>query len=181
MENTSLIWRDVVGYEGLYEVSNNGLIRTKEGKQTYTEHHGWRTWKQRVLKAKLNKKDGYYRVSLWRDGEEKTHLVHRLVAEAFIPRVEGKDYINHIDGKGNHVSNLEWCDHDENNNHMFDTDLTTINHKVKLVNLDSGENFYFRSKAKASEFLGKNHSFIHTRLKRGHTTADNFKIYEIND
>lgn len=179
MKNDSLIWRDVVGYEGIYEVSNNGLVRTKEGKTTYTEHHGVRVWKQRILKAKLSKKDGYYRVSLWKDGEEKTHLVHRLVAEAFIPKVEGKNFVNHIDGKGNHVDNLEWCDYDENNNHAFDNDLIQTNHKIKLVDINSNEEFYFRSKAKASEFLGKNHGYIHLRLKRGHTTADNFKIIEL--
>lgn len=181
MKNTSLIWRDVVGYEGIYEVSNNGLVRTKEGKTTYSKRwNTQRVWKQRILKQKVDK-ENFCRVSLWKDGKERTHLVHRLVAEAFIPRVEGKDYINHIDGDrlNNHVSNLEWCTHEENNNHAFDNDLIQTGNKIKLVNIDSGEEYYFRSQTKASEFLGRNHSYIHSRLKRGHSTADNFKIIEL--
>ena len=126
MNNNDIVWADVVGYEGIYEVSNNGLVRSKEGKKTYTDRHGWRTWKQRILKQKIDKKDKTTcRVNLWKDGKPNTYLVHRLVAESFIPKVEGKDFINHIDGSrlNNHVSNLEWVTYTENNNHAFDNRL----------------------------------------------------------
>jgi hypothetical protein len=177
--NNDIIWVDVVGYEGIYEVSNNGFIRTKEGKVTYTEHHGSRKWKQRVLKQKVSK-DNCCRVNLWKNGKEDTFLVHRLVADAFIPKIDGKDYINHIDGSrlNNHVDNLEWCNHKENNNHMFDTDLTSINHKIKLIN-ETGQEFSFRSKAKASEFLGRSHGYISRLLKDNKTETDGYKIIEL--
>lgn len=81
------IWRDVVGYEELYEVSNFGRIRTHKDKVTYTEHHGIRKWKQRIIKQKFQKRvrsEQYdARVIIWKDGKEKTFLVSRLVARAF--------------------------------------------------------------------------------------------------
>ena len=90
-------WRDVVGYEGIYEVSNKGRIRTHKYKTTYTKKHGVRHWKQRYLKDKTpNGRD--VRVALWKDGKPNYCLVHRLVAKAFIPFVKDKNCINHIYG-----------------------------------------------------------------------------------
>jgi hypothetical protein len=101
--NNDIIWKDVVAYVGIYEVSNNGQVRTKEGKTTYTKRHGIRNWKQRVLKQRSGK-DNSCRVNLWKDGTEKTFLVHRLVAKSFIPKVIDKDFINHKDG--NRLNNI---------------------------------------------------------------------------
>lgn len=170
-------WKDVVGYEGIYEVSDTGEVRTKEGKTTYTEMHGVRRWKQRILKQKVSK-DNTCRVSLWKDGKERTWLVHRLVAKAFIPEVVGKDYINHIDGSrlNNNVSNLEWCDHTENNNHAFDNDLMQTD-KIVLVNKKTKEAHYFRSKSYASQFLGMNKGYVSGQLKRGNTEFKGYSIF----
>lgn len=173
-----IIWKDVVGYEGLYEVSNTGLVRTNAQKITFTKHHGIRRWKQRVLKNKTpNGRD--VRVSLWKDGKSKDFLVHRLVADAFIPRIEGKPSINHIDGnpKNNHVSNLEWCDHHENNNHAFDNDLMSTNKKVILVDLQTGESTLFRSMAMASLFLGHKKSYLSRELKKGRSEIKGYEIF----
>ena len=172
-------WRDVVGYEGIYEVSRCGKVRTKEGKTTYSKLHGQRVWKQRVLKQKISK-DNCCRVSLWKDGKEKTWLVHRLVAKAFIPRIEGKDYVNHIDGNrlNNRVENLEWCDHSENNNHAFDNDLISTSQKIVLVNKDTKESFYFRSLAKASEHLGRSKSYLSRRFKQGRYDVEGYEVFK---
>lgn len=172
-------WRDVVGYEDIYEVSDAGDVRTKKGKVTYsTRWNTERVWKQRTLRQRTSK-DNCCRVNLWKDGKAETWLVHRLVANAFIPKLEGKDYINHIDGNrlNNHVSNLEWCDHTENNNHAFDNDLMTSNKKVILVNVKTGEPFLFRSLAKGSEFLGKNHRYLSKALKDGRNEVSGHEIY----
>ncbi|MBZ5203223.1 HNH endonuclease [Planomicrobium chinense] len=173
-----LIWKDVVGYEGIYEVSNTGEVRTHENKTTFTEMHGKRKWKQRVLKQKISK-DNTCRVNLWKDGNVQTWLVHRLVAFAFIPQVPGKDYINHIDGSrlNNHVSNLEWCTHKENNNHAFDNDLMTSNNKVVLLNGTTKEAHYFRSMAQAGEFLGKNKGYISGQIAKGQFEVEGFLIF----
>ena len=172
-------WRDVVGYEGIYEVSRCGEVRTKEGKTTFSKLHGKRVWKQRVLKQKTSK-DNTRRVSLWKNGKERTWLVHRIVAKAFIPRVKGKDFINHIDGSrlNNHVDNLEWCDHTENNNHAFDNDLMSANKKIVLVDKETKETFYFRSLAKASEFMGYHKGYLSGRLKRGKNDTKKYEIFK---
>jgi len=171
-------WKDVVGYEGIYEVSNLGQVRTHENKTTFTEKHGLRKWKQRILKQKTSK-DNCRRVSLWNDGKEQTWLVHRLVAFAFIPTIENKLFINHIDGDrlNNNVTNLEWCNHKENNNHAFDTDLMTSNIKIVLVHKVTKQPHYFRSMSKASEFLDCNNGFISGQLKRGKSKVLDYDIF----
>lgn len=172
------MWRAVVGYEGIYEVSSNGEIRTTKGKTTYSTH--WNTerhWDQRILKLKVDK-DNSTRVTLYRNGKPKTLLVHRLVAKAFLPEIEGKEYINHKDGSrlNNEVSNLEWCNHTENNNHAFDNNLIRTADNVTLINKETNQQYHFRSKAKASEFLGKNKGFLSRILLKGMTEYEDFII-----
>lgn len=65
------IWKDVVGYEGIYEVSNYGRVRTHKDKTTYTQRHGIRHWKQRILKEK-SRTNRDVRISLWKMVEVKT-------------------------------------------------------------------------------------------------------------
>ena len=98
-------WKDVVGYEGLYEVSNLGRIRNKNS--------------NKMLTPMTNKK-GYLRCELWKDGKRHKFGVHRIVALAWIPNTdENKDQINHINErkKDNRVENLEWCTSKYNNNY----------------------------------------------------------------
>jgi len=171
------VWKDVVGYEGIYEVSNLGNVRTHIDKVTSNTRFKKRKWKQRILKDK-NPNGRDTRVTLWKDGKPKDFLVHRLVAEAFLPKVEGKTIINHIDGnpKNNNVDNLEWCDHYENNNHAFDNGLIATGKKIILRDLETGKDYEFRSMSKASEFLGKNVGFISYRISKGKMYYKNFKI-----
>lgn len=154
-------WKDVVGYEGIYEVSDHGRVRTHKDKVSWSNRFNtWRYWKQRYLKDKTpNGRD--VRVCLWKNGKPKYFLVHRLVGFAFIPLVEGKDCINHIDGnpKNNCVENLEWCNHQENNRHAFETGLMSSNMKVKLIN-SLGIEYRFNSMSQAGLFLGRSHSYI---------------------
>ena len=88
------VWKDIPGYEGLYQVSNHG--RVKRGA---------------YIKKTRIARNGYVLVSLWKDGNEKKCLVHRLVADAFIDNSSGLPEVNHKDENkaNNHVSNLEWC------------------------------------------------------------------------
>lgn len=170
-------WKDIPDYEGIYEVSDQGRVRTKIGKTTYTKKHGVRNWKQRYLKNKTPKGRDV-RVSLWKDGKVKSWLVHRLVALAFIPKVEGKEYINHIDGnpKNNRVENLEWCNHKENNNHAFDNGLIPTK-QVVLVDKKNNTPYFFRSLSKASEFLGKNKGYLSVFIKRGNYILEDYIIF----
>ena len=154
----------------------SGIVRTVEGKQTHSVRHGIRTWDQRVLKQKTDR-NGYKRVSLYRDKICKTWLVHRLVASVFIPKIEGMDLVNHLDGnpRNNHISNLEWCDYTRNNNHAYDMGLMQ-SQPVVVKNLKTGEEHLFRSRAKASLFLGKRESFLYGKHRRGTTIYGDYEI-----
>lgn len=171
-------WKPIKGYEGLYEVSNQGRVRSSKDKTTKSKLHGERKWRQRILKQKLGK-DSCCRVSLWKNKVDKTFLVHRLVAEAFIEKIEGKEYVNHIDGNrlNNFVGNLEWCDHTENNNHAFENGLMPTNQFIILENLTNGELTRFTSMSKASEYLGRNQSYIRSCIERNDYIVDHYAIY----
>lgn len=173
-------WKDIPGYEGIYEASNAGKVRTKEGKTTYTERHGARVWKQRELKQKTDKL-GYKRVSLWKDGKHKTWLVHRLVAITFIPNPEEHSIINHKDTKpgNNHVENLEWCDHLHNVRHAFKNHLHARCQRVILTDQHTGEKHEFHSLAAANRFIGRSKGYLNKKLKKGLSKTDGYHIQTI--
>lgn len=174
------IWKDIIGYEGLYEVSNYGRVRTNKDKTTYTEIHGNRHWKQRILKQKIHKRprstEFSLRVCLWKDGKSKTFLVSRLVAISFLENLNNLPQINHIDGNSmnNNVNNLEWCTAKENVNHAFRNNLINTCKKTILINKITNEVFEFNSRAKASKFMKKNKGYINTMLKRNKNENDEF-------
>lgn len=172
------IWKDIPEYEGIYEVSISGAVRTVKGKKTESIFHGERVWKQRILKLKTDKK-GYKRVMLYKGKKSKQYLVHRLVAMAFIPKVKGKNYINHKDGNpsNNHVVNLEWCNHRENLIHAFDNRLNNNAEPVILFSTKTKETKYFRSKAEASKYLGRSHGFMSRLIKAGERQVDEYEVF----
>lgn len=171
-------WKDIPEYEGIYEVSNKGRVRSAKDKTTKSKLHGTRKWKQRILRQKTDK-NGYKRVSLWKNKVDKTHLVHRLVAQAFIPQVDGKEYINHIDGNpsNNYLENLEWCNHRENLIHAYKNRLNKAPDPIILYNLNTQKTKYFYSKAEASRFLGRSHGFISNLLRKGKTEVDEYEVF----
>jgi hypothetical protein len=95
------IWKEIEGYEGLYQVSNEGRIRSKRRIKIQGDYNGYK-------KVRLSKKS-----------RQLTKQVHRLVAKAFIPNPENKPFVNHKDlnRSNNNVNNLEWVTHQENVNH----------------------------------------------------------------
>ena len=105
------VWRAVKNYEGRYEVSNFGRV-----KSLYDARHN--IYREKILKPYSNGK-GYLRVGLFKDGKHKKFLVHVLVAQAFIPNQQNLPCLNHIDENtmNNCVNNLEWCTHEYNNNY----------------------------------------------------------------
>lgn len=98
------IWKDIIGYEGLYQVSDLGRVKS------------FYNGDERVLLVNKDNK-GYLKVGLWKDSKMKTCKVHRLVAQAFLPNPDGLPCVNHKDEckTNNIVSNLEYCDVAYNN------------------------------------------------------------------
>lgn len=162
------IWKDVVGWEGIYKISNKGRVKRLKYR-TFRGDGSSRVLKTKILKGKGNKRP-HKRVSLWKDGKSHDFYVHRLVADAFIPKVEGKNYVNHKDGnpRNNEVNNLEWCTIAENNLHAHRTGLNNNAYKVKLTRLKDGEKFYFETQRDASFFIGRAQSCV-GRHVRNHT------------
>ncbi|MDF9611889.1 NUMOD4 domain-containing protein [Bacillus cereus] len=114
-----VIWKDVVGYEGLYQVSNFGEVRSYDRKVPTRNSRKFAIRKGRIL-AQMTSTNGYKKLSLTRNATDKKQvMVHRVVAEAFLCNQENKPYVNHMDANktNNHVSNLEWTTHDENTLH----------------------------------------------------------------
>ena len=125
MQNDNEIWKPVQGYEGLYEVSSLGRIKSLERyiEQVQNGVLCKRPQKERILKLANFK--GYFSVNLTLNGFQKLYLVHRLVAKAFIPNPENKKEVNHLNGirNDNQIENLEWATRSENSQHAYDTGL----------------------------------------------------------
>ena len=133
------VWKDVVGYEGAYQVSDLGNVRSLD--KVVRSRYKPRLSKGVNMKLQ-NNGCGYRHVSI----SSKTRLVHRIVAEAFIPRIVGKNCINHIDGnkQNNNISNLEWVTHKENSIHaskfgLFNVKKGELHHSAKLTNIEADQ------------------------------------------
>ena len=109
------IWKPIEGYEEYYSVSNKGRVKSNDRK--VWNGFGYYLKKERILKNVLNPSTGYYHVVLCNgNGDKNTYTIHKLVAEAFVPKPEKNVEVNHKDGDKNNnaVENLEWCSRSEN-------------------------------------------------------------------
>ena len=114
---TKEVWRDIEGYEGLYQVSSEGRVKSLERKLPHWRG-GERIQKERILKPRVDR-DGYLRLDLHAGGKTRTFFVHRLVCQAFHENPDNKPQINHINEikTDNRACNLEWCTCKQNINH----------------------------------------------------------------
>ena len=121
MSTIKELWLPIKGYEGLYEVSNTGYVRSIR--------------KNRIIECCVSTK-GYRRVCLSKDTTHKFIGIHRLVAQSFIPNPNNLTQVNHIDGEklNNCVENLEWCNNSQNQKHAYDNGL-----KKKKLSKDNVE------------------------------------------
>lgn len=125
------IWKDVDGYNGLYQISNIG--RVKSLKKDY----------ERIMTPTDNG-SGYLIVGLKKDKVRKNHYVHRLVASAFCKNPNNKKYVNHIDydKSNNNCKNLEWCSQSENVKHS----ANRMRHRKKVSHSNTGHQYISYSK-----------------------------------
>ena len=149
-------WRDISGYEGLYQVSNLGQVKSLP-RMAKSKNDSYRVVKEAILKQYVSN-TGYLRVYLYKDGKMKPHSVHRLVAIAFVPNPENLPIVNHKSEvkTENHASNLEWCD--LSYNVRYGTGISRTSEKQKLtmttskaVNMYSRDNTFIRQFISISE------------------------------
>lgn len=168
-------WRDIEGYQGLYQVSNMGRVKSLE--RTVWNNGGYYKIPERIMKPQMHR-NGYLSVNLWREGIVKNYLVHRLVATAFIPNPQGYKEVNHIneDKTDNRVCNLEFCSRSYN---------LTYNDRAKKIaeknskpiygiNKVSGLIVEFPSAREAGRTLGINNANINSCLKGRYKSSGGF-------
>ena len=107
-------WKDIKGYEGKYQISSFGNVRSLYDVNQYKNT-------KRIKILKLGQRNGYSVINLCKNGKRKSFQIHRLVAEAFIPNEKNDEIVNHIDEdkKNNNVNNLEWCTQLKNVKHSL--------------------------------------------------------------
>ena len=133
--NQEEIWKPVVGFEGLYEVSNMGNVKSVE--KVVRSGKLMKRYQERVL-TQFPNQQGYMTVALYREGKGKRHLVHQLVLKAFVPNLQNKPQIDHIDRckRNNRLDNLHWATAQENS----DNPLTVLYRRKNTYTKD----FYIR-------------------------------------
>ena len=169
------IWKDIEKYEGYYQVSNLGKVKSLQ--RIVVDKKSTRTFKSRVLKPSPDT-HGYLQVRPSKKGKVKTFRVHQLVARAFIPNPHNKPEINHDDGNkiNNCVSNLEWQTSRENSIHASQTGLLNITHNKPVIQYDLNHKILnkFNSGKMAQDLTGVNRNNI-SQCSRGNIkTAGGF-------
>lgn len=178
MENDKIeIWKDIEGYEGIYQVSTLGRVRSID--RVTKVGNIYKNYKGRVLTPSKNPA-GYKTVSLIKEGHKKTHTIHTLVAKAFIPNPENKEEVDHINTikEDNTIYNLRWTTRLENINNPLSLKHNIEGHKqyahpIKGVSNIDGSEIYFRSKWEAG-LNGFSRSAINKCIKG---TISHYKNY----
>ncbi len=170
------VWKDIDGYEGEYQVSNLGRVRSL---------------KSSIVLKPMVATNGYLVVCLWKDNVQRKYCIHRLVALAFIPNPENLSDVNHIDEdkKNNVVSNLEWCTHLYNMNYGNVRKLISERNKGKKLSdehkkkvgdysakcrwINDGVKEHFMLKEQIPEFIESGWKLGRVPGRLGHNTANN--------
>lgn len=175
------IWKPIKGYEGLYEVSNFGNVRSLD-RYVYCSNQfgskGTRKNKGVIIKSFVQN-NGYVFVHL----KNKNFKIHRLVAQTFIPNNDNKPQVNHKDGNktNNKVDNLEWCTVAENIQHAIKNKLLTPKfgkdnwNSICVIGKKDDKEFKFYSLREAERITGADHSVISKCCKNIGKTAGGYE------
>lgn len=150
------IFKDIPGYEGLYQVSNLGNVKSLKRPGA----------KEKLLKGEIDQ-DGYIRITLTKNGKTKKYKAHRLVMMAFNNTNDYSLQVNHIDGnkKNNKLENLEWCTASYNTRHSYINNLNkTKGFKTIIKNKLTGEEKEYRSMRDASIDMGYNKGYLFKKI-----------------
>ena len=177
------VWKDIKGYEGFYQISNFGNVRSlKKWSGIYKVYVD----REKILKT-TKFSNGYCFVSL----KSKKYTVHRLVAEAFLENPNNYPIINHKDGnkQNNKIDNLEWCTYKHNIKEaqrigLYDKRNKNISNnpirskKIKILDKRSGKEKIYKNMKKASISLGYNPSYISHKIVKGNFENDSY-VWEV--
>lgn len=172
-------WKDIEGYEGIYQISNKGNLRSCEREIDYLvkgKYKAKRVFPSIELKKYMNN-NGYFMVDLHLNGKRDKCSVHRLVAEAFILNPNNLPCVDHINTirDDNRVENLKWCTYEENNNNP----ITKEKHKGKIITAESrmkmSESQKKRFETEEPWMKGKSHS---EEVKEKISNKNSKKIYQ---
>lgn len=151
------VWKDVVGYEGLYKVSNLGRVKSLD--RVVIKNTGVKQLYKGELRKPQKTNDGYFRIRLHKQNKYNDMYVHRLVAQSFIPNYNNLIEINHKNEirSDNRVSNLEWCTRDYNCNYGKRIERIVKSNSIPITMYDKKGNKLkdFKSSVEASKYLGK--------------------------
>lgn len=140
VSNELEVWKDIEDYEGKYQVSSLGRVKSLDRIVRHSGNHE-RIQYGKILKLILNPVSGYLQVGLYLEGKVKKCNVHRLVAETFVNNPGNKPEVNHIDENktNNTVINLEWCTRKENENHGTKKLRKTKNTDYEFIRLKNSK------------------------------------------
>lgn len=159
------VWKDIVGYEGLYQVSNLGRVKGLE--RVVMRGSNFVPVKEKIMTLRFNQR-GYLIAHLTKEGVQKQYMTHRLVAQAFISNPENKPQVNHINEvkDDNRVENLEWVTAKENINHgtYLERRARSQSKPIKRINIATGEEKAYPSQV-AVELDGFRKQSVHRVLK----------------
>lgn len=159
-------WYPIKGWEGLYEINKNGEVRNAKNKNT--------------IVGDINN-CGYYRVSLYNQGQSKRYFRHRLVAEQFLDKPEGKDFVNHIDGdkSNNSLENLEWVSQSENEKHAFENGLKQKTNKPFIIEFVNGDIKEYENQYVCAKEIGCSQSSVKNWLNGQRNPRPSYGIKKI--
>lgn len=180
------IWKDVVGYEGVCKVSNLGRVKSLDVEVECKNSHT--RVSKGIVRATPIDKDGYLKVCINTKGKSITKTVHRIVLEAFVPNINNKPQVNHINGikHDNRIENLEWSTRSENMKHAYKNGLlkpytqrigAIHPHNKQVIQYDLNGNYIceFNSIKEASISCGANRSHISAVCLNKRKTAFKYK------
>jgi len=175
------VWRDVPGFEGWYQASSLGRVRSVDRYINQCNNGTWCDvlYRGKILKPKVDK-DGYERLNLRRLG---MNAVHRIVALTFIPNPQAKPQVNHINGQraDNRVENLEWCTNSENHlhaHHVLGRICDNAPTKRTLVVKPDGTAVVFERAIEAARHIGVVKNAVYNAARAG-TKTKGCRVYYV--
>ena len=167
MKMDNEIWKDVIGYEGLYQVSNYGRVKSF---WFWNNSDNQRHYREKIIKPKISPKDKCSRIELWRGGKHETLLVYRLELCAFTNKPYDYEMtVNHKDGNrlNNNLDNLEWLSRADNIRYGFDNGQYPTCKRIIVKDKLTGQKTMLRSMSAASKFMNRYHGYISDKERKG--------------